>query len=119
MVVVDDHDGLRMLFTDILHSADYCVVPAENGAVALAYLQATAELPALILLDLDMPVMNGWAFREAQRQDPRLAPIPVIVCTAEPTGARTPALRADGYLRKPFRPLDLLTMVAAAIERHP
>lgn len=107
-----------MLLTDVLEGENYCVVPAEHGAAALAYLQASAQLPALILLDLDMPVMNGWDFRQAQRRDPRLARIPVIVCSAEPDGTRMAALGADGYLRKPFRPQALVTLVSTVLGRH-
>ena len=57
------------------------VSAAANGAEALGHLRA-AELPCVILLDLMMPVMDGWEFRRRQQEDPRLAPIPVVVITA-------------------------------------
>jgi CheY-like chemotaxis protein len=64
--------------------------------------------PALILLDLTMPGMNGWDFRREQLRDPALAGIPVVVMTGyEDYGDAVANLRADGHLQKPVRPEEL------------
>ena len=78
---------------------------------ALIHLRAGGET-CLILLDLMMPVMNGWEFREAQLADSTLASMPIIVVTAD-SDAREKAeqLSADGFLRKPVRPLDVIQAV--------
>jgi CheY-like chemotaxis protein len=85
---------------------------AGNGREALDLLRASPELPSVILLDLRMPVMDGAQFRAAQRQDPSLAPIPVIVVSSEDDGpAAVTALDAAGYLQKPFHVDHLLQQV--------
>src|SRR5205814_830229 len=80
----------------------YGVVTAADGREALECL-ADRRLPSLILLDLSMPEMDGWAFRIEQMKDPRLAAIPVVICTAmyDPAPAAEMA-KADGYLAKPY-----------------
>src|SRR5438105_2276777 len=79
--VVDDNAEVCELFSDILGMLGHRVACARNGEEALDYLNAHPA-PALILLDLNMPVMNGWEFRRRQRADPRLAEIPVVVVSA-------------------------------------
>jgi CheY-like chemotaxis protein len=114
---VDDNATIRLLLTLLLEKAQYCVVPAEHGAAALAYLRASPALPDLIVLDLEMPVMNGWAFRQEQRRDPRLQLIPVVVCSAELEDMRIAAIAADAYVRKPFDVATFLAAVTSVLER--
>src|ERR687888_179468 len=76
VLVVDDDRDLRELLGAVLSSAGYEVLMAENGAAALSVLRTA--LPDLIILDLMMPVMNGWQFREAQCALPDYARIPVV-----------------------------------------
>ena len=116
---MDDTAELRLLLTLMLEYAGYCVVEVEHGAAALAALRACDVRPDLILLDLAMPVMNGWTFRQEQRRDPRLAQIPVIVVSAEMADERILALAADGYVRKPFEISEVLQLVATVLERAP
>jgi CheY-like chemotaxis protein len=102
VLVEDDHD-LREVIAEVLRSADLRVAEAENGAAALEMLKRSPELPGVILLDLMMPVMDGWQFRAAQQRDPRIADIPVVVMSAVTDGeAKAAELQPALYLRKPM-----------------
>jgi CheY-like chemotaxis protein len=111
LVIEDDVDILRAV-VQVLEDEGHTVRAAENGRAALALLRAPdAGLPCVILLDLMMPVMDGWAFRAEQLRDPALAHIPVIVLTADGNAAEKAALmNGAGALRKP---VELLTLLAA------
>jgi CheY-like chemotaxis protein len=89
LVVEDDVSALDAL-TDLLESGGYTVQKAQNGQEAL--IQAKDEPPGMILLDLSMPVMDGWEFMRQQRLEPAIAEIPVVVITAlisaVPAGAK-------------------------------
>jgi two-component system, chemotaxis family, chemotaxis protein CheY len=113
VLVVEDDSYVRDAILEVLTDSGYTPVGAANGAEALARLGATSEAPAVILLDLMMPVMDGWQFRARQQGDPTLAAIPVVVLTAQPNieeSAR--ALRAAGTLKKPVQ-LDVLLATVA------
>lgn len=114
-MVVEDDDDLREIICRELTSEGYAVRAARHGGEALDILSQT-ELPALILLDLMMPVVSGWAFRERQLADPRLAPIPVLVMTA--AGATEAAIEATGLVRKPLDIERLLSAVSAYVPRE-
>ena len=111
ILVVEDEAGIRMTVTRQLQVSGYGVATADNGREALAHL-AKGPLPAMILLDLSMPEMDGWAFRIEQQKDPRLASIPVVVASAiyDPAPAAAMA-RADAFLAKPY---DLEMLLATA-----
>jgi CheY-like chemotaxis protein len=112
LIVEDEHD-IREVLTEILQDEGYAVDSVRNGLEALAFLQE--HHPELILLDLGMPVMTGWEFRDQQQRDPALADIPVIVMSATPYLDRTAAtLRAANCLDKPIELHALLDM----IEQH-
>ncbi len=81
ILVVEDDEDAREALVALLQMSGYHAVPAGNGREALEYLRQ-ARIPDLIILDLWMPIMNGWQFREEQMKDPRLAEVPVIVVTA-------------------------------------
>lgn len=101
LLVEDDH-ALRDTIADVLVDEGFEVACACNGRDALEKL-ARGLLPDLIVLDLMMPVMDGWAFRDAQRQRPSLARIPVVVLSAS-SPADNPRLRslgAEAVLAKP------------------
>ncbi len=115
VLLVEDDEDIRGSIASILEDEGFAVVGAVDGDDALRYLRQTAELPRLILLDLMMPVMDGWAFRAAQLADERLAKIPVVILSAA-TDVRRHAqqLRVDEYLVKP---LDV-PLLLNTIERH-
>ena len=110
ILVVDDDAAIRQAIAELLAEEGFEVSCAANGAEALRELESTT-VPSLILLDLTMPVMDGWTFRSAQRQDPRLAGIPTIVLTAIHGGDPRvfEPLAADAFLPKPF---DLERLIA-------
>jgi CheY-like chemotaxis protein len=110
ILLVEDDADVRGAVAEVLEEEGYEVVCAGNGEEALAALASPAE-PSAILLDLTMPVMDGWTFRRRQRSDPRLATIPTVVISANfPNDARAVgALGADAVLSKPF---DLDRLVA-------
>jgi CheY-like chemotaxis protein len=114
VLVIDDDPWVRATLTQILELEGYGVVAVGDGRAALAYLSASSR-PDLILLDLSMPGMSGWDFREEQRLHPQLASIPTVIISGEGNGqASAEALGASGFLRKPFSVVDLLETV----QRH-
>jgi CheY-like chemotaxis protein len=102
ILLVEDDDALRQVLSEVLVDEGYRVDAAANGQAALDHLKKSAS-PDLILLDLVMPVMDGWAFRDAQRNDVRLAHIPTMVLSASfpPDSARMRAFDAQAVLSKP------------------
>jgi len=89
LLIVDDDDDVRILISELLHTAGYAVMEARDGAEALAHLHGAARLPAAILTDLSMPGVDGWQLIENVRRDPRLFAIPIIVISSSmspPTG---------------------------------
>ncbi len=112
VLVVEDDAASRDALVALLGLRGYATAAARNGAEALTYLDCH-EPPRVILLDLMMPVMDGWHFLRARKGLPRLADIPVVLCTAEgsldPAAAR--ALGADDLLQKPADPDKLLDAV--------
>jgi CheY-like chemotaxis protein len=114
VMVVEDDFAIRETLRELLEEQGYVVVWAANGREALTRLQG-GRPPRVILLDLMMPVMDGWEFRTAQQRDPKLARIPVVVISADHALAEKVAQMAvDGYLAKPFE-LDALL---AAVDRY-
>jgi CheY-like chemotaxis protein len=111
VLLVDDDDATVEALRLLLEGAGHRVSTAENGRVALERLRE-AEPCCVILLDIMMPVMNGYEFREQQLKDPNLASIPVIVVTADGR-AREKAreLGSEVFLQKPLSPPDLLKAV--------
>jgi CheY-like chemotaxis protein len=112
ILVVEDHADLRDMLAVLLESEGYDVRTATNGAEALKRLDESR--PALILLDLMMPVMTGDEFRRRQLADPRYRDVPVICMTAAHDGrARAERIHADEYFQKPLDFEQLLTVVRA------
>ena len=111
ILVVDDDVDIRNTVAGILKDEGYQIAKAGNGQEALTYLTTPGSpRPALILLDMMMPIMDGAAFREQQVQHPELATIPVLTFTA--FGTPADVSWAAGRLSKPLRLEALLTMVA-------
>jgi CheY-like chemotaxis protein len=117
ILVVDDDSDIRDTLTAVLEGEGYRVVGARNGLEALRYLERAAPLPALILLDIMMPLMNGVQFRKAQKKNLSWREIAVIVMTAssrQDTVSKMDGDHLDGmqYLSKPIGLTTLVDLVA-------
>jgi DNA-binding response OmpR family regulator len=119
LLIVDDDDELRQSAADGLADAGYDPIVAVDGRQALELLHGkeNGERPRLILLDLMMPVMNGWEFREALRNEMNLGRVPILVMTASRSLAAHP-LDADAVLLKPFGLHQLLGRVNELVDRR-
>ena len=101
VLVVEDDPAAREMLGEWLLVEGFTPVMAANGADALDYLRRGGEA-SVILLDLMMPVMDGWAFRREQRSDPALAAIPVVVVSALDPAAQHSELSPAASFRKPL-----------------
>ena len=110
MVIEDDHD-IRVSVRALLEDEGYKVLTVTNGLSALSTLERLAELPSLILLDLMLPVMDGWHFAERMRLNTRLANIPVVIMSAYQDPP--PPEGVLGFLKKPVDDEALLRVVSA------
>ena len=100
VLIVEDDDDLRDMMAQMLTLEGFDAAAVANGREALEYLHS-ASPPNVILLDLMMPVMDGWEFRRQQQADPDLAPVPVIVLSALDQG-RTGMAGAAAFIKKPL-----------------
>jgi CheY-like chemotaxis protein len=108
VLIVEDDEDIRETLSEALEIEGYDVARAQDGADGLRSLRRVH--PDVIVLDLMMPRMNGWEFREAQKRDPELAGIPVVVASAAHPRAD---IDADAYIEKPFELRRLVQVVEA------
>ena len=107
--VRDERDAAQIL----LEIEGYRVIPVASVEQALAHMRTVELLPRMILLDLMMHGTNGWEFRTEQLRDPRLASIPVVVCSGDGRLAeKASALGKLSHLEKPIDSAALLALVA-------
>jgi CheY-like chemotaxis protein len=121
VLVVDDNDDVRAVVRSTVEKAGLKTVEAENGQVALDWLEKNPA-PALVLLDLMMPVMDGFAFLECVQKVPALARVPVVVLTAKELTEEERRVineRTLLVLTKGAQPLSSLGSALAAIARRP
>lgn len=115
ILIVEDDPQLRDLLRIVLQEEGFTTDLCSNGQAAMDYLQAAKQngkLPSMILLDLNMPVVNGWKVAEWLNADPVLDRIPVIVTSAtHEEGQTAKALHADAYVVKPFSTDEILGVV--------
>jgi two-component system, chemotaxis family, chemotaxis protein CheY len=117
ILIVDDDQTILNTVREILHLEGYPVTTASNGAEALKVIER--EHPSLVLLDMRMPVLDGWGFAKKVRE--RGLDVPILVMTAA-QDARVWAdeIGAEGYLAKPFDLMELLDSVARLrVTSHP
>ena len=107
--MVDDDQDIRDALCELLVDEGYRAAPAKNGEDALMYLRS-GELPSVILLDLMMPVVDGWEFRRRQQSDPRLRGIPVVVITAAGE-LRARSIAVERVLAKPLQIDEVLEVL--------
>jgi CheY-like chemotaxis protein len=113
ILLVEDDSSIREELGGLLRDEGYDVVACPNGSEALALLRRI-DRPCVILLDLMMPVMNGWEFRAQQCADAALARIPVVLLTGVSDGEAQAAALGLPCLMKPFEFGPLLS----AVHRH-
>src|SRR3954452_18319224 len=117
-LVVDDDADIRALVRAVLEPLAFEVVEAADGNVALSELRSTA-LPDVVVLDVEMPDVDGWETLAAIRSEPRTSTLPVVLCTARALRSdleRAWALGSDGYLSKPFTVGQLADEITAVCE---
>ena len=115
ILIVEDDDGLRDVLRLLLIEEGFDVELATDGRDAMNVLEAAKaarKLPAMIILDLNMPVVNGWEVAKWLDADPVLGDIPVIVTSAtREQGERAKSLHADAFLVKPFTTDEILVVI--------
>ena len=117
ILLVDDDVDLRETMQALLEDDGYQVVAAEDGADALRRLP-DMPLPDLIILDLQMPRLNGVGFMAAFAKNPAWTDVPVLIVSGDPRGAEKAAqMGAHGYLVKPVR-IHELSVVVAKMSGH-
>jgi CheY-like chemotaxis protein len=111
VLVVDDDDATADALCELLREEGFDAEGVPDGQRALDYMRDRDV--CLVLLDLMMPVMNGYEFRRQQLKDERLAEVPVVVVSADARRAeRTANLNAAGYIAKPIEPDELIRMAS-------
>ena len=116
VLIVEDDADVREALIEVLKASGYPATGCANGREALDWL-AQHRAPCVILLDLMMPVMNGYEFRAAQRKEAQLARIPVVLLSARSELSHEAVeLQTEGYLGKP---IDLAELIAAVAARCP
>jgi CheY-like chemotaxis protein len=117
-MVIDDDDGLREAMVEILEGEGFVVREARNGLEALNLLATSPQKPALICLDMVMPVLDGWTFCRVRERTSTLQEIPVVAISGSPmSGAQTP-VRVDAILQKPFAAARLAWLATRMIGRN-
>jgi CheY-like chemotaxis protein len=117
LLVVDDDEDICEILKLVLEDEGYSVVAAHDGQQALTLIKHGGVQPQLIILDLMMPVMDGWRFWDERQLDKSLLEIPLIVLTA--TGLRTGALGDARILPKPVEREVLLQAIEDARRPRP
>jgi len=118
ILIVDDNEDNRQILLDLLGAADYDLVSALSGLEAVEL--AAAHVPDLILMDIQLPGIDGHEATRRIKARPELAHIPVIAVTSYAlSGDEQKALDAgcDDYVTKPFSPRELLAKVRATLAR--
>jgi two-component system, cell cycle response regulator DivK len=112
ILVVEDQEDNRRILRDLLTSAGYEVIQAENGEEALA--AAARERPDLILMDIQLPLLDGYEATRRIKADPDLRAIPIIAVTSYALSGDEGKARAagcDAYVTKPYSPRVLLAKI--------
>jgi two-component system cell cycle response regulator DivK len=117
ILIVEDQEDNRQILRDLLTSAGFDMIEAENGVDGVA--AAVSERPDLILMDIQLPIMDGYEATRRIKADPALSAIPIIVITSYAlTGDEAKARTAgcDAYVTKPYSPRELLAKIRAFLQ---
>lgn len=112
ILIVEDDQFIREAISDLLEMEGYNVLAAPNGQAGIDLMRASSAPPALVLLDLMMPVMDGFGFREEQLRDERLSATPVVIMSADGNVLeKSQRAKASAYLKKPVSLDDVVETV--------
>jgi two-component system, cell cycle response regulator DivK len=117
ILVIEDQPDNRTILRDLLTAAGYVVLEAEDGEAGIA--KALTEQPDLILMDIQMPLVDGYEATRRIKASPGMAATPIIAVTSYALAgdeAKTRAAGCDGYIAKPFSPRALLAEVRRIVE---
>jgi two-component system cell cycle response regulator DivK len=112
ILVVEDQEDNRQILRDLLGSAGFRMIEAHDGEQALNV--ARSERPNLILMDIQLPILDGYEATRSIKRDPELKHIPVIAVTSYALSGDEERAReagCDGYVAKPYSPRDLLARI--------
>ena len=112
ILVVEDQEDLRGMLRDLLAGSDYSVIEATDGAAGIA--MAKSERPDLILMDIQMPVIDGYEATRQIRADPAIDGIPIIAVSSFAMKGDEQKARSAGrdhYVTKPYSPMQLLKVI--------
>jgi two-component system cell cycle response regulator DivK len=116
ILVVEDQEDNRQILRDLLTSGGFDMIEAENGADAIT--AAEANRPDLILMDIQLPILDGYEATRRIKANPDLKSIPIIVVTSYALSGDEDKARlagCDDYVAKPFSPRDLLAKIKAYV----
>lgn len=120
ILVIEDDATIRESIVELLTSEAYDVTAVEHGQAGIEHLRKTDKLPDLVLIDLMMPVMDGFAFCIAKAQDPRLRKLRTVVMSADGHAKKKrEETGAQDYIRKPVDIDELLRRVADVLAQPP
>jgi len=117
VLIVDDFEDNRAIYVQFLTFEGFRVIEAANGKEALE--KATAQLPDAIVMDLSLPVMDGWEATRRLKADERTSRIPVVALTGHALGGHSQRAKdagCDMYLTKPCLPEDLVTVLRRVVQ---
>jgi len=111
ILVVEDQEDLRGVLRDLLTGSGYAVIEAEDGKAGVAHAKSR---PDLILMDIQMPVIDGYEAIRRIKLDPALKPIPIIAVSSfamKGDEEKACAAGCDHYVTKPYSPMQLLRLI--------
>jgi two-component system cell cycle response regulator DivK len=120
ILVVDDQEDLRGVLRDLLTGSGYTVIEAADGEAGVA--KARSDRPDLILMDIQMPVIDGYEATRRIKGDPSLNPIPIVAVSSFAMKGDEEKARASGcndYVTKPYSPMQLLRLIRAYLSDKP
>jgi two-component system cell cycle response regulator DivK len=112
ILVVEDQEDLRGILRDLLTSSGYTVIEAEDGVTGVA--KAKSDRPDIILMDIQLPVIDGYEATRRIKADPTLTPIPIVAVSSFAMKGDEEKARSAGcdhYVTKPYSPIQLLRMI--------
>jgi len=117
VLIVDDDSDVRSALSELLEEEGFSVAGVPSGREALALLRGGGVHPAVILLDLMMPGMDGWDFRSEQLRDPKLAAVPVVIVSASGFSRESIGMqfRPAAYVAKPIERNELLDVIREVV----